>query len=84
MSTEASEQKSYNRARKKVCQLIDNGREEIVQTLSTLVQIPTTTGKEAEGQQYIQGLYSNLGLKVISFEADYERVSQHKAFEESG
>jgi len=84
MSIETSEQESYNQARKKVCQLIDNKREEIVQTLSTLVQIPTTTGKEAEGQQYIQGLYSNLGLKVISFEADYEKVSQHKAFEESG
>ncbi len=73
-----------NQARKKVCRLIENESEEIVQTLSTLVQIPTTPGKEAEGQKYIQGLYSNLGLKVISFEADYEKVRQHKAFIESG
>ncbi len=60
MSAEKSEHESYNRARERVCQLIDNKREEIVQTLRTLVQIPTTTGKEAEGQNYIQGLYSNL------------------------
>ena len=84
MSAEQSEQESYNQARERVCQLIDNKREEIGQTLRTLVQIPTQTGKEGEGQNYIQGLYSNLGLKVISFEADYEKVRQHKAFIESG
>ena len=84
MSAEKSEQESHNRARERVCQLIDNKREEIVQTLRTLVQIPTTTGKEAEGQNYIKGLYSNLGLKVISLEADDEKVRQHKAFVESG
>ena len=70
--------------RKKVCEIIENEREGIVQTLRTLVQIPTLVGKEREGQEYIQGLYSNLGLKVMSFEADYEKVRKHKAFVESG
>jgi len=84
MPTETPEQEKYNQARKKVCQLIDEEREEIVQTLSRLVQIPTTPGKEAEGQKYMHSLYSNLGLKVISLEADHEKVSQHKAFIESG
>lgn len=83
MPTEQSKLE-INQARKKVCQLIDNEREEIVQTLRKLIQIPTTPGKEAEGQKYIHGLYSDLGLKVISFEAHHERVSQHKAFIESG
>ena len=73
-----------NQAREKVCRLIENKKEEIAQILSTLVEIPTPTGKEAEGQKYVQSLYSNLGLKVISFEADQEKISQHKAFVESG
>ena len=84
MSIETSEQESYNQARKKVCEIIDDEREEIIQTLRTLVQIPTTTGKEAEGQKYIKDLYSNLGLEIISFEADHEKLCQHKAFIESG
>ena len=83
MSTDKRELE-VNQAREKVCRLIEDNREEIAQTLSTLVEIPTPTGKEAEGQKYIQNLYSNLGLKVISFEADHEKVSQHKAFIESG
>lgn len=84
MSIETSEQESYNQARKKVCKVIDDEREEIVQTLRTLVQIPTITGKEAEGQKYMQSLYSNLGLKVTLLEANHEKVRQHKAFVESG
>ena len=83
MSTGKSELE-VNQARERVYRLIENKKEEIVQTLSTLVEIPTPTGKEAEGQKYIHDLYSNLGLKVISFEADYEKVSQHKAFIDSG
>ena len=84
MSIETSEQESYNQARKKVCKIIDDEREEIVQTLRTLVQIPTITGKEAEGQKYIKDLYSNLGLEVTSLEANHEKLRQHKAFVESG
>ncbi|MBA7709600.1 N-formyl-4-amino-5-aminomethyl-2-methylpyrimidine deformylase [subsurface metagenome] len=40
-------------------------------------------GEEGEGQQYIQYLYSNLGLEVISFEAEREKISQHEAVTES-
>lgn len=84
MATGKSEQENYNQAKKRVCQLIENEREEIVKTLRTLVRIPTQTGKEAEGQKYMQSLYSGLGLKTISFEADYSKVRKHKAFVASG
>jgi len=70
--------------RQEVCQLIENEREEIVQTLRELVQIPTPTGQETEGQKYMQGLYSSLGLKVVSLEADHDKVRQHQAFVDSG
>jgi len=79
-----SPQQRYDAAKQSVCRLIENEREEIVQTLRALVQIPTPTGKEAAGQQYIQGLYSNLGLKTIALEADAGKLRQHEAFTESG
>ena len=75
---------NQNEIQQKVCTLIENEREEIVQTLQTLVQFPTQTGQETDGQKYMQSLYSKLGLKVISLEADHEKVRRHKAFVKSG
>ncbi len=68
----------------RVCKAIEDAKEEIVQTLTTLVQIPTVVGGEGEGQKYLQALYTRLGLKVVTFEAKREQVSQHKAFSDSG
>jgi len=42
--------------------------------LKTLVQFPTQTGQETDGQKYRQSLYSNLGLEVVLLEADPEKV----------
>lgn len=75
---------SQNKLEKRVFKILDAEREEIIKTLRDLVRIPTVVGKEGEGQKYIQNLYSNLGLKGITFEADYEKVRRHKAFVESG
>lgn len=80
----STEELKIKQAKKRVCSLIETNKEEIIQTLREMVQIPTLTGKEGEGQKYIQGLYSDLGLRVTSFEAKHEKVSQHKAFVESG
>jgi acetylornithine deacetylase len=82
-----SERKSgmeIKEARQRVHRIIDSRKEELVKTLSALVGIPTITGQETEGQKYISELYSKLGLKVVSLEADYEKVSKHRAFVESG
>jgi len=84
MTSDKSEQQRYDAAKQAVCQLIEDDREEIIQTLRTLVQIPTPTGQEAAGQQCIQGLYANLGLKTIPLEADLSKLRQHEAFNESG
>jgi len=75
---------NQNEIRQKVCQLIEDEREKITKVLQTLVRFPTQTGQEADGQKYMQSLYSALGLEVISLEADHEKVRQHKAFVESG
>lgn len=75
---------NQNEIRQKICQLIEDEREEITKVLQTLVRFPTQTGQEADGQKYMQSLYSAMGLEVISLEADHEKVRQHKAFVESG
>ena len=70
---------------KKVYQIIDSNKDEIAQTLSKLVQIPSLAGGEGKAQKYMQELFSKLpGAKVISFEADFDKVSQHPAFNDTG
>lgn len=68
----------------RVFEIIENSKEEMARTLRALVQIPTLVGQEGEGQKYMQDLFFNLGLKVITFEADYDKVSKHEAFSHSG
>ena len=83
MFTEKTGQK-MSEAINRVCKAIEDAKEEIVQTLTTLVQIPTIVGSEGEGQKYLQALYTRLGLKVVTLEAKREQVSQHRAFSDSG
>ena len=64
----------------KINQIIEDQRDEIIQALSGLVQIPSETGQEGEAQKYMQDLYSKLGLKVVAFEPDIDKLKQHKAF----
>jgi acetylornithine deacetylase len=68
----------------KICQLVDGRRDEIIRVLRTLVQFPTPTGQETEGQKYMQSLYSELGLKVTALEADAAKIRRHKAYGDSG
>jgi len=72
------------KAMEKVFRVIEETKGEIFQTLRELVMIPSVTGREAEAQEYVKGLYSRLGLKITTFEANYEKVHVHKAFTESG
>ena len=74
---------SQKELNQRVFKVVDTKKEEIVETLRDLVRIPTVVGKEGEGQEYIQRLYSDLELSVSTFEADYEKVHRHKAFIES-
>ncbi len=70
--------------RQKVLQHIESKRDEVVRTLSELVRIPSVTGQEGEAQKYMSRLYSDLGLKVTSLAADYDKIHRHKAFVNSG
>jgi acetylornithine deacetylase len=68
----------------KLWTVIEGERGEIIQTLQELVQIPTEIGHEAQGQEFIQNLYTDLGLEVTQFEPDHEKIHQHQEFSESG
>lgn len=70
--------------RQRVFSYIESKRDEIVRTLSELVRIPSVTGQEGEAQKYMSHLYSDLGLKVTSLAADYDKIHRHKAFVNSG
>jgi acetylornithine deacetylase len=75
---------SQEEMERKICQLVDGRRDEIIRVLRTLVQFPTPTGQETEGQKYMQSLYSELGLKVTALEADAAKIRRHKAYGDSG
>ncbi|MFC1936946.1 ArgE/DapE family deacylase [Chloroflexota bacterium] len=75
--------KNLSQTEKKIHQTIDRKSEEISRTLSQLVRIPTVIGREGRGQKFMERLYSGLGGKVIVFEADCDKVSKHKAFNDS-
>jgi acetylornithine deacetylase len=71
-------------AEARIHQSIDRKSGEIARTLSQLVKIPTVIGHEGKGQKFMQKLYSELGGKVVVFEADYDKAGKHEAFNDSG
>ena len=72
-----------NDIKQRVFRFIEGRRDEIVRTLSELVRIPSLTGQEGEAQKYMHRLYSDLGLKVTSRDADLDKISRHKAYVKS-
>ena len=63
---------------------VDGLRDEMIDTLSGLVRIPSVVGNEGPAQEFMQRQYEDLGLEVKTFEADKETVGQHSAYVESG
>jgi len=69
--------------KKKVIEGIDQRREELIEVLSTLVRIPSVVGDEGKGQKAVSRLYKEMGLKVIRFQPNHEKIKDHEAFIES-
>ncbi len=66
----------------KVFDQIDSMQDQIINTISELVQIPSVIGNEGNAQLYVKNLYEKLGLDVKVFEADRDKVSKHPAYVE--
>lgn len=63
---------------------VDGLRDEMIDTLTELVRIPSVVGNEGPAQDFMQRQYEDLGLDVKTFEADKNTVRQHSAYVESG
>jgi acetylornithine deacetylase len=62
---------------------VEQMRADMVYTLQQLVRIPSVLGKEAEAQAFMQRQFTDLGLEVHLFEADRDKIRDHRAFVES-
>lgn len=69
--------------KRKIFHHIEGKRDEITRNLSELVQIPSITGQERDAQRYMQRLYSDLGLKVMSRDTDIDKIRRHPAYVKS-
>jgi acetylornithine deacetylase len=64
----------------KVFDTIGRLQDELVQTLSALVRIPSLVGEEGAAQAFMEKRFSELGLAVTTFEADPDEIKQHPAY----
>jgi len=58
-------------------QRVNLNRNEMAQTLSRLVQIPSVSGSEGEAQKFMAKLYHDLGLEVVQVEPDAAELAAH-------
>lgn len=70
----------YKEVQERVCGEVKGMEKEIVKALQKLVRMPSVVGHEAKAQQYMKDLYRSLGLEVIPFQPDIEKVRSHPAF----
>lgn len=70
--------------KEKIREYIDQNKEELFKTIQEVVQIQSVFGNEHEMQQYMKKKYEELNLEVHEFEPDFDKVSKHRAFVDSG
>lgn len=68
----------------KIRQYIDENKEELFKTIQDVVRIKSVVGNEHEMQNYMKKKYEELNLTIHEVEPDYEKVSKHEAFIDSG
>jgi acetylornithine deacetylase len=63
---------------------METNKAEFFKTIQELVQIETVVGNEAAGQAFMRERFSEIGLEMHEVVPDYEKLSQHEAFVDSG
>jgi acetylornithine deacetylase len=58
----------------------DSRRDEAVELLRTLVQIPSVTGEEGEIQQFLIRSLTEMGLELDVWETDWEQLKSHPQY----
>ncbi len=59
---------------------IEKQKDEMVNTIMELVRIPSVTGEEREAQEFMEELYSDLGLKTQRVHPKIEDIRNHPSF----
>lgn len=70
--------------KEKIRQYIDDNKEELFKTIQDVVRIKSVVGNEHEMQAYMKKKYEDLNLTIHEVEPDYDKVSKHEAFIDSG
>jgi acetylornithine deacetylase len=58
--------------------------DELIETLASLVRMPSVVGNEGDAQAFMRDQFLSTGLDVDVFEADRETLHAHPAFVDSG
>lgn len=69
-----------DQAVEKVFDTIDRLQDELVDTLSAFVRIPSLVGQEGPAQAFMEEKFKELGLSVTAFEADPDEIRKHPAY----
>ncbi|MDS9472656.1 ArgE/DapE family deacylase [Sporosarcina pasteurii] len=70
--------------KEKIRKYINDNKEELFKTIQEVVRIKSVVGNEQEMQAYMKKKYEELNLIVHEVEPNYEKVSSHEAFIDSG
>lgn len=70
--------------REEIRNYVETNKEELFQSIQELVQIKSLVGEEMEAQRYMKKKFEEIGLEIHEVEPNYEELSQHEAFIDSG
>lgn len=66
--------------RQKILDKIDASKDEAIDLLTQMVQIPSVTGDEAAIQKFVSGYMADVGLDVDMWETDWEELKTHPGY----
>lgn len=66
--------------RQAVFRRLESYRDDMIHTLQELVRIPSVVGHEGPAQEFVARLFSEAGLRVERFEADFNKVKEHPEY----
>lgn len=70
--------------REQIEQYIDENKEQLVEHIRDAVKIKSVIGNEEEMQEYMKGIYKEIGLEIHEVTPNYSKLADHEAFVDSG
>ena len=67
----------------RVLKKVDENRDQIIELVRQLVQIPSVTGQEKDAQEFVKEKLAEMGLKVETFEPNVDELRDHPSFFET-